>query len=164
MLWFRSVLILFVSLILVSAPRAQKLVTEEAAMASLEGFFEALSVENYAQGRIDKWVTDDFLIFEMGKAFTWTEFKAFLDGASYGMWISTDWKLSDERVSLTDDSAHISYQNEGEFVYPDPDNPGQRIKERNVWLESAYLVRDQGRLKIKFLQSDNVSQTVESLP
>ena len=101
-------------------------------MASLEGFFKALFIENYAQVGIDKWVTNEFLIFEMGQAFTWVEFKAFLKDIFYGIWISTDWQLSVERVSLTNDSADISYQNEGDFIYPDPDNPGQRIKERHV--------------------------------
>ena len=67
-------------------------------------------------------------------------------------------------MSLSGSSAHVSYVNTGEFVYPDPDNPGQALRERNVWLESAYLVLEEGRLKLKFLQSDNVSREIEALP
>jgi hypothetical protein len=47
-------------------------------MASLEGFFKALSVEKYARGGFDKWVIDDFLIFEMGKALPGWSFRLFL--------------------------------------------------------------------------------------
>jgi hypothetical protein len=67
-------------------------------------------------------------------------------------------------VSLSGSSAHVSYVNTGEFVYPDPDSPGQALLEHNVWLESAYLVLEEGRLKLKFLQSDNVSREIEAIP
>ena len=67
-------------------------------------------------------------------------------------------------MSLTEGAAHISYVNRGEFVYPDTDNPGQQLKESNMWLESVYLINEEGQFRIKFLQSDNVSRVVESLP
>jgi len=100
----------------------------------------------------------------MGQAFSWDDFAAFLAEASYDTWVSTEWRLSEARVSLTEGAAHISYVNRGEFVYPDPDNPGQQLKESNMWLESVYLINEEGQFRIKFLQSDNVSRVVESLP
>ena len=144
--------------------QAQEALTEEDALATLNGFFRALSVENYPNPAISDWITDDFLIFEMGEAFTWTRFQSFLEGAGYGGWISTDWQFSDLRVSLAGQAAHISYVNEGNFIYPDADNPGKRLQERNRWLESVYLVEHDGRFKIKFLQSDNVTREVSSYP
>ena len=159
----RAAIFLLMCLV-VYQPRAQDAVNEEAAVAALRGFFDALSVENYPNPRMNQFITHDFLIFEMGAAFDWSRFEAFLDDAGYENWISTEWRFSEMRVSLGDDSAHISYKNTGEFVYPHPDEPGQALIERNVWLESAYLVTEAGALKLKFLQSDNISREVASLP
>jgi hypothetical protein len=147
--------------LLVYQPKAQEALSEDAAMAALEGFFNALSVENYPNPGIKNWITEDFLIFEMGKSFSWERFQAFLDEAGYSAWTSTRWEFSEARVSLSGNSAHISYVNTGKFVYPDPANSGRALLERNVWLESAYLVTDEGGLKLKFLQSENISRTVE---
>ncbi|GIR82506.1 MAG: hypothetical protein CM15mP84_02540 [Cellvibrionales bacterium] len=66
---------------------------------------------------MDEWITDDFLIFEMGEVFTWASFQAFLAGAGYADWISTDWQFSEYRVSVSGQAAHISYVNEGGFIY-----------------------------------------------
>lgn len=143
---------------------AQSEADETAAVATLEGFFQAFSVEHYPNPKIHDWITEDFLIFEMGEAFDWPRFQAFLDSAGYANWVSTDWRFSDLRVSVSPGSAHISYVNEGEFIYPDPADATQMLREQNVWLESVYLVKEGARYKIKFLQSDNVTRTVEPLP
>ena len=137
---------------------------EKAAVATLEGFFAAFSVEHYPNPDIHQWITEDFLIFEMGEAFDWPRFEAFLENAGYADWISTDWQFSDIRVNVTSDAAHISYVNEGVFVYPDPENTEQRLRESNRWLESVYLIRDGDRFRIQFLQSDNVTREVTVLP
>lgn len=159
----RSIVIVLLCLISYQ-PNAQETINEDRVMASLRGFFTALSVENYPDPKMKDRITDDFLIFEMGKAFSWERFQYFLNDAGYSAWTSTRWQFSEARVSLSGSSAHVSYVNTGEFVYPDPDNPGQALRERNVWLESAYLVREEGRLKLKFLQSDNVSREIDALP
>ena len=135
-----------------------------AAVETLEGFFEAFSVERYPNPEIHKWITDDFLIFEMGEAFDWASFSAFLDAAGYADWLSTEWRFSDIRVSLSEGAAHISYVNEGEFVYPDPEDQNQLLRESSRWLESVYLVKTGDRFKIKFLQSDNVTRQVVPIP
>ena len=133
---------------------------ETAAVATLKGFFAAFSVENYPNPEIHEWITEDFLIFEMGEAFDWPRFEGFLDSAGYANWLSTDWQFSDIRVSVSSDAAHISYVNEGVFVYPDPDNTEQLLRESNRWLESVYLIHDGDRFRIQFLQSDNVTKQV----
>jgi len=160
---FRSIILLLLCL-MVCQPKAQEVVTDAAAMVTLQGFFDALSVEHYPNPRMNDWITHDFLIFEMGTSFSWARFQDFLNQAGYGTWTSTKWRFSEVRVSSAEYSAHISYVNTGEFVYPDPDAPGQSLIERNVWLESAYLVSEEGRLKLKFLQSDNISREVDALP
>lgn len=160
---FRSIILLLLCL-MVCQPKAQEVVTDAAAMVTLQGFFDALSVEHHPNPRMSDWITHDFLIFEMGTSFNWAHFQDFLDEAGYATWISTKWSFSEVRVSPGERSAHISYVNTGEFVYPDPEDPGQSLIERNVWLESAYLVLDGGRLKLKFLQSDNIRREVEVLP
>ncbi|MDG1683071.1 MAG: hypothetical protein P8J81_07985 [Luminiphilus sp.] len=159
----RSVVMVLVCLISYQ-PNAQEAINEDMVIVALRGFFTALSVENYPDPKMKDRITDDFLIFEMGKAFSWERFQYFLNDAGYSAWTSTRWQFSEARVSLSGSSAHVSYVNTGEFVYPDPDNPGQALRERNVWLESAYLVREEGRLRLKFLQSDNVSREIEALP
>ena len=157
-------IILLLLCLMAYQPKAQEAVTEAVAMAALQGFFDALSVEHHPNPRMNDWITHDFLIFEMGTSFNWARFQDFLDEAGYGAWTSTKWRFSEVRVSPTEYAAHISYVNTGEFVYPDPDDPEQSLIERNIWLESAYLVREEGRLKLKFLQSDNISREVEVLP
>ena len=136
---------------------------EKAAVATLEGFFAALSAEHYPNPDMYQWITEDFLIFEMGEAFDWPRFEGFLESAGYANWLSTDWQFSDIRVSVTSDSAHISYANEGVFVYPDPENTEHLLRESNRWLESVYLIRDGDRFRIKFLQSDNVTREVTAV-
>lgn len=127
----------------------------------LEAFFAALSVENYGNGDLEALVTDDFIIFEMGQRFTLPEFKAFLASASYSTWKSTRWSISNYTVTSSAATAHIFYQNDGVFVFPNENDPTQLTKQENMWLESALVVEKDGTLKLKFLQSENVSR-VES--
>ena len=147
-----------------AAATAERCSDAVVAVETLEGFFAAFSVEHYPNPEIHKWITDDFLIFEMGEAFDWESFGAFLEAAGYADWLSTEWRFSDIRVSLSEGAAHISYVNEGEFVYPDPKDRNQLLRESNRWLESVYLVRTGERFKIKFLQSDNVTREVVPIP
>ena len=83
-----------------ASARADDTSDKAAAVATLEGFFAAFSVEHYPNPSMDDWITDDFLIFEMGEIFTWGSFQAFLAGAGYADWISTDWQFSELRVSV----------------------------------------------------------------
>jgi hypothetical protein len=112
-------------------------------LGTLEAFFSALSVENYGNGDLETIITDDFIIFEMGQRFTLKEFKEFLASANY---------------TSSNDSAHIFYQNDGVFVFPSDDVPKKLTQQENMWLESALIVRENGVLKLRFLQSENVSR------
>ena len=125
--------------------------TEEKAIAKLNQFFELLDLEVYQKENISKILTNDFQIFEMGKAWNMDEFDEFIQEASKTT-ISTDWVLSNYVVSIDDNSAHISYVNDGVFKTTD-----NELVISN-WLESVYLVKEGGELKLKFLQSDLVSR------
>ena len=125
--------------------------TEEKAISKLNQFFELLDLEVYQKENIAKILTNDFHIFEMGKAWNMDEFDEFIQEASKTT-ISTDWVLSNYVVSLDENSAHISYVNDGVFKTTD-----NELVISN-WLESVYLVKEDGELKLKFLQSDLVSR------
>jgi hypothetical protein len=96
------------------------------------------------------------VIFEMGQEFTLDEFKRFLESANYSDWVSTQWQLSNHSVWADENAAHIHYHNTGVFVYPDSNQSAQLTQQDNFWLESAFFVREEGQLRLKFLQSENV--------
>ena len=94
------------------------------------------------------WLT---YIFEVGNDFNLESFDSFISEASETL-SETIWELSNFVVSLDDNSAHISYFNNGAFKT----NQNEMI--RYHWMESAYMVLDDEELKLKFLQSDVVSE------
>ena len=53
-------------------------------------------------------------------------------------------------------SAHISYKNMGTFVSRTEDEKKSVLKFQ--WLENAYFVMDEGRLKIKFIHSQELQR------
>ena len=127
--------------------------TKQQAIDKVEKFFELLDVEVYDSETIQKEITQDFRIFELGEDFTWDQFDRILAPFMQST-VSTDWILSDFRVSLDENSAHLSYYNEGVFVAADGEET------RAKWLESVYLVKEDQQLKLAFLQSDLIDQQV----
>ena len=128
--------------------------TEERAISKLNQFFELLDVEVYKQEDISKILSKDFQIFEMGKPWSMEEFDIFLQEAAKTT-VSTDWVLSEYEVSIDNSSVHISYVNNGIF---------KTINNETIyshWLESTYMVLDNGELKLKFLQSDLVDREIK---
>ena len=128
-----------------------KSITQEEAISKLNQFFELLDFEFYEKDKVSTVITSDFLIFEMGKAWNMDEFDEFIQEAS-NTTISTDWVLSNYVVSIDDNSAHISYVNDGVFKTTD-----NELVISN-WLESVFLIKEGGELKLKFLQSDLVTR------
>jgi hypothetical protein len=129
-------------------------ITEERAISKLNQFFELLDVEVYKQEDISKILSKDFQIFEMGKSWSMEEFDIFLQEAAKTT-VSTDWVLSEYEVSIDNSSVHISYVNNGIF---------KTINNETIyshWLESIYMVLDNGELKLKFLQSDLVDREIK---
>ena len=143
-------LLLVFGLIISSNSWAEK-ITEQEVIAKVNQFFEVLDIEVYKKEKVLTILTNDFQIFEMGKSWDMNEFDEFLQEASKTT-ITTDWVLTDFVVSIDENSAHVSYVNDGIFKTID-----NELVISN-WLESVYLIKEKGELKLKFLQSDLVSR------
>ena len=126
-------------------------INEQEVIAKVNQFFELLDIEVYQKEKVLTIVTDDFQIFEMGKSWDMNEFDEFLQEASKTT-LTTDWVLTNFVVSIDENSAHVSYVNDGLFKTIDNESVISN------WLESVYLVKEKGELKLKFLQSDLVSR------
>ena len=129
-------------------------ITEQAVIDKLNQFFELLDFKVYKKENISQILTDDFQIFEMGKPWDMDEFDVFINDASKTT-ISTYWTLSDYKVSIDDNSAHISYVNNGVFSTTNNETI------YSYWLESVYMVVENDQLKLKFLQSDLINREIE---
>ena len=139
-----------------SVNAAESSITNEKAIEKLHEFFGLLDIQVYDKENLSKIVTPDFRIFEVGNDFNLDSFDSFIDGASETL-DETKWELSNFVVSIDNKSAHISYFNKGSF------KTKQNELIRYDWMESVYMVLDGGELKLKFLQSDLVSEVTEQL-
>lgn len=142
---------------------SQVKLTDESVVEHINSFFNALNIKNYDKKLLKQKVTNDFVIFEMGDKFTLDEFTNFIELSGFLEWDSTEWILSDFKISIDSSSAHVSYLNTGTFVYPNPYKEGITLKEDKKWLESVYIVLDGEDLKIKFLQSDDIYSKISVL-
>tara|TARA_B100000902_G_scaffold100779_1_gene103155 strand:- start:2156 stop:2644 length:489 start_codon:yes stop_codon:yes gene_type:complete len=155
-----KLLTLFLTLMISNTMLAAS-ISEEEVIDSINGFFNGLNIKNYSDDSLNDFVTNDFIIFELANSFTLDEFKIFLESAGFSNWVSTDWSLTDFTISIDESSAHASYLNTGIFIYPDPKDNKQLLREDVKWLESVYLVKENKKLKLKFLQSDDIQRTVK---
>lgn len=137
--------------LIISANAWAEAITEQEVIDKVNQFFELLDLEVYQKEKGLTILTDDFQIFEMGKPWNMNEFDEFLQEASKTT-LTTDWVLSNFVVSIDENSAHASYINDGIFKTIDNESVISN------WLESVYLVKEKGELKLKFLQSDLVSR------
>jgi len=152
----KKIMILSINLLLFGCTSNQK-ITEEDIMNTLLGMFDSFSVESSDKNNFYNWVTDDYLLYEMGKTFTASEF---LEFASSFNTIEDDWELSDMKISIDNNSAHAYFKNKGRFVTL---NNGQKTLLNYEWLESAYMVKVDGKLKIKFYFSDTINQSSQPI-
>ena len=150
---------IFIILIIVlfGCSTQQSKISEEEVKEVINGMFYAISTENDNPDLIYEYVTDDYILNEMGTQFN-TE--SFLDLIATFNTIEDDWVLSDMKISTDYNSAHISLANEGRFVVNT--DTGKTLLNYS-WLESSYLVKPDGKLKIKFYFSDQVGFSQEKL-
>ena len=134
----------------------QEKISEAEVIKTIEEIFEAIDVKNVTPNLIDEYVTDDFIIFEADKKMNKSEFIEFV--SSFPM-IESDWELSDFRITTDFNTAHISLLNKGRFVMQ---TDSIKLLQKYEWLESAYMVKEGRKLKIKFYSSDNIK--LESVP
>ena len=71
--------------------------------------------------------------------------------------------LSNHTITSAQESSHIFYQNDGVFIFPSAGDPEKLSKQQNMWLESALVVKEGEILKLKFLQSENVTRVETDL-
>ena len=152
----KKLTLLFILIVLGCAPQ-QTSISESDVIETLEGFFEALDVDNKNPNLIDDYVTQDFFLYEVGRKMNKEEFLEFVSGFPM---TESDWKLSDFRISTDINSAHISYFNTGNFVLQ---TDSTKIQQKYEWLESVYMVKDENKLKIKFAFSDNISLVSDTI-
>ena len=152
----KKIMILLIAFLLNGCSSNQK-ISEEEVMNTLLGMFDSFSVESSNKENFHNWVTDDYVLYEMGRTFTASEF---LEFASSFNTIEDDWELSDMTISIDDKTAHAYFKNKGRFVTL---NDGQKTLLNYEWLESAYMVKVDGKLKIKFYFSDAINQTSQQI-
>ena len=132
-------------------------ITEAEVVDTIKRMFHSFSVESDDRNNFYDVVTDDFVLYEMGQIFSASEF---IELAETFNTIEDDWELTDFNISIDNQSAHAYFRNKGRFVTL---TEGKKRLVKYEWLESAYLVRVNGELKVKFYFSDAVNETSEDL-
>ncbi len=128
-------------------------ITEDQVKETVGNFFTSIEVES--ELNTNDYITDDFKIVELGGPYTLDEFWALIaESQGDNITISRKWDLSNWSISIDVNSAHVSYKNNGTFV---TSIEGEEITTTPVWLESGYLVLENDELKIKYFQSEEVS-------
>ena len=121
-----------------------KPITEQEVKDTILGMFDSFSVESDNINNFKNYVTDDYVLYEIGKVMTADDFIEFAQTFNT---IEDDWTISDWNISIDKNSAHAYFKNQGRFVTL---NDGKKELLNYDWHESAYLVRQDGKLKIKF--------------
>jgi hypothetical protein len=133
-------------------------IQESDVTATLEGFFNALDVENEKADLFYDYVTNDFIIYEFGKKMSKEEFLEFISGPS--PITETKWDFDDVKISTDINSAHVSLFNTGSFVV---ETDSVNLHQKYEWLESAFMVKEGDQLKIKFYFSDNINIETDTI-
>ena len=139
----------------------QKNITDDQVINIVREFFDAFDVNNKDRDKnLSKIVTDDFIICELGKFYKLEEFLVLVDPMLSSM-ISTSWNLTDHVVTIDNGIAHSFHNNSG--VFTNVDENGVKTNTHMKWLESALVVNEQGSLKLKYYQSENISSKVDTI-
>ena len=132
-------------------------ITEDQAISVLKEFFNAIDIDNLGNKLVYDHVTKDFVIYEMGEKYDLGSFLNVIKIHFKKGYVSTDWSLYDFKVSIDNNTAHISYLNKGKFVFIEN---GVKKEENILWMESVYMKYEEEKLKLSFLQSDDISREV----
>ncbi|WP_289054354.1 DUF4440 domain-containing protein [Carboxylicivirga marina] len=146
----RTCVLLFSILAVACVPQHDE-ISESDVINVVEGFFDAIDVENDNPVLLDSYLTKDFILYEAGKKMNKGEMLEFF--ASFPI-VKSSWELDDFRISIDENSAHVSLFNTGNFTVQ---TDSMEVQQVFKWLESAYLVKEDNVLKIKFYFSDNIS-------
>ena len=145
----RRVYLLFLLPFLISCKQPEK-ISEKEVLETFNQFFDKLDND---VDKIRDYVTDDFMVFELSRKWNTDEFIEFVKG--FGEFES---KREFKNIIIDTDlnSAHITLEHTGEFELenPTPDGASSLYYE---WLESAYMVKENGKLKFKFYFSEQIN-------
>jgi len=127
------------------------------AAEAITRFYALLDVSNYREGALKEVVTDDFLIYEAGKAMNLSQFHDYISHVdpTVDPLSLTQWSQSNIVVSADHNSVHVRYSNTGKFEH------GDSFTVNINWLESGYFVRTADGLKLQFLNVNLVSKSFE---
>ena len=129
-------------------------ITEQEVKDKFYEFFKVLSVNNPDKNKLYDLVTDDYFIFENQKKYSMEEFIQFVNTFRT---LEDEWELSEFEIDIDQNSAHVSLRNIGKFLV---ETDSGNVIMNFDWLESAYLIRDEGELKFDFYFSDAVKESI----
>lgn len=139
----------FLFALLISCEQPQK-ISEKEVMKTFNEFFYLLDND---VDKIRDYLSEDFMIFEVSRKWDTEEFIKFVKG--FGEFES---KREFKNIIIDTDlnSAHITLEHTGEFELETPTPEGVTFLSYE-WLESAYLIKENGKLKFKFYFSEQIN-------
>jgi len=139
---------------LIFACQSPTKISEKEVMETFDAFFEVLDND---LDSLESLVTNDFFIFENSRYYSKEEFIEFVKTFDI---ISVKRKFEDVTIDTDYNSAHISLKQFGEFIVNTPDG---KAKLEFEWLESAYAVKVENKLKFKFYFSEAIKTNTTTL-
>jgi hypothetical protein len=139
---------------LIFACQSPTKISEKEVMETFDNFF--VVIDNDLDS-FESLVTNDFFIFENSRHYSKEEFIEFVKTFDI---ISVNRKFEDVTIDTDYNSAHISLKQFGEFIVNTPDG---KAKLEFEWLESAYAVKVENKLKFKFYFSEAIRTNTTNL-
>lgn len=142
-------ILLIIALFVLGCTPQQEKISEADVIKTVEGFFASLDVDNDNPDLIDEYVTDDF-IYKREQLMNKEKFLEFV--SSWHM-IEVDFELSDFRITTDNNLAHISLFNKCRAI---TQTDSTKLLFHYDMLQSAFLVKEDGKIKIKYYSSDDI--------
>ena len=139
---------------LIFACQSPTKISEKEVMETFDTFFEVIDND---LDSFESLVTNDFFIFENSRHYSKEEFIEFVKTFDI---ISVNRKFEDVTIDTDYNSAHISLKQFGEFIVNTPEG---KAKLEFEWLESAYAIKVENKLKFKFYFSEAIKTSTTNL-
>ena len=139
---------------LIFACQSPTKISEKEVMETFDNFFEVIDND---LDSFESLVTNDFFIFENSRHYSKEEFIEFVKTFDI---ISVNRKFEDVTIDTDYNSAHISLKQFGEFIVNTPEG---KAKLEFEWLESAYAIKVENKLKFKFYFSEAIKTNTTTL-
>lgn len=139
---------------LIFACQSPTKISEKEVMETFDNFFEVIDND---LDSFESLVTNDFFIFENSRHYSKEEFIEFVKTFDI---ISVNRKFEDVTIDTDYNSAHISLKQFGEFIVNTPEG---KAKLEFEWLESAYAIKVENKLKFKFYFSEAIRTNTTNL-